>query len=106
FTNVGALREAIQILQRVFKFRTCRLDITEGDPKNRHFRPCLLHAINQCTAPCAEKISKEAYRADVDRFVRFLGSKRSAMLREMTSEMQEAAKALEFERAAQVRDQI
>src|SRR5690606_22540311 len=59
-----------------------------------------------CTAPCAEKISKEAYRADVDRFVRFLGSKRSAMLREMTSEMQEAAKALEIERAAQVRAEM
>jgi excinuclease ABC subunit C len=106
FTNVGALREAIQILQRVFKFRTCRLDIVQGDPKNRHFRPCLLYAINQCTAPCAEKIQKEAYREDVDRFVRFLGSKRSAMLREMTQEMQDAAKALEFEKAAQLRDQI
>ena len=106
FTNVGALREAIGILQRVFKFRTCKLDILEGDPKNKHFRPCLLYAIGQCTAPCADKIGKEAYRADVDRFVKFLGSKRSVMLREMRGEMEAAAAALEYEKAAGIRDQI
>ncbi|MDX2148644.1 MAG: excinuclease ABC subunit UvrC [Planctomycetota bacterium] len=106
FTNAGALREAIQILQRIFKFRTCKLDIVEADPKNRFFRPCLLYAINQCTAPCAAKISKEAYAEDVDRFVRFLGSKRSAVVREMTSEMNQAATDLRFERAAVLRDQI
>jgi len=106
FTNAGALREAVQILQRVFKFRTCKLDIVEGDPKNRYFRPCLLYAIGQCTAPCAERISREEYRADVDRFARFLGTKRSAMLREMRDEMADASKALEFERAAHLRDQI
>ncbi|QYU70510.1 excinuclease ABC subunit UvrC [Leptolyngbya sp. 15MV] len=106
FASAGALREAVQLLQRVFKFRTCSLDIVPGDPKNRSFRPCLLYAINQCTAPCADKISPEAYRADVDRFVRFLGSKRSAMIREMTQEMEAAAAALQFERAAAIRDQI
>lgn len=106
FASVGSLREAVGLLQRVFKFRTCSLDIVEGDPRNRTFRPCLLHAINQCTAPCAEKISKGAYRDDVDRFVRFLGSKRSAMLREMTAEMEDAARNLRFEQAAAIRDQI
>jgi excinuclease ABC subunit C len=106
FVNAGALREAVQILQRVFKFRTCKLDIVEGDPKNRHFRPCLLYAIGQCTAPCAEKIAKEAYRDDVEHFVRFLGSKRSVILREMRDEMQHAAKELKFERAAALRDQV
>ena len=106
FTNAGALREAIQILQRVFKFRTCRLDIIDGDEKNKYFRPCLLYAINQCTAPCAAKITKEAYREDVDRFVRFLGTKRTDMVREMTGEMNAAAEGLNFERAAAIRDQI
>lgn len=106
FTNAGALREAVQILQRVFKFRTCRLDIIDGDEKNTHFRPCLLYAINQCTAPCAAKVSKEAYAEDVERFVRFLGSKRADMLRDMTGEMEKAAKELQFERAAAIRDQI
>lgn len=106
FVNAGALREAVQVLQRVFKYRTCRLDIVADDPKNKFFRPCILHAIGQCTAPCANKISKEAYRADTDRFVRFLGTKRSAMLREMRGEMEKASEELEFERAATLRDQI
>jgi excinuclease ABC subunit C len=106
FTAAGALREAIQLLQRVFKFRTCSLDILEGDPKNRVFRPCLLYNIGQCTAPCADKIPKAAYGEDIGRFVKFLDSKRSVMLREMKGEMEAAAADLKFEKAATIRDQI
>jgi excinuclease ABC subunit C len=103
---VGALRHAMQLLQRVFKYRTCELEIIDGDPRNARFRPCLLAAINQCTAPCAARISRDAYRADIERFIRFLGSKRSAMLREMREEMESASARLDFERAAVLRDQI
>jgi excinuclease ABC subunit C len=106
FTNTGALRDAVSMLQRVFKFRTCDLEIDPADEKNRFFRPCILHAIDQCTAPCAAKIGVEPYKADVDRFVRFLGSKRSAMVRELKGEMEAAAKEMQFERAAALRDQI
>ncbi len=106
FTNAGALREAVQLLQRAFKFRTCSLDIIDGDPKNKVFRPCLLAAINQCTAPCAARIEKAAYTDDIDRFVRFIASKRSVMLREMRQQMEELSKALLFEKAASIRDQI
>ena len=106
FTSVYALRESITLLQRVFRFRTCHLDIVESDPRNRHFRPCLLYPIKQCTAPCAEKIGKEAYREDISRFIRFIESKRSVMLRQMRREMQEASAARQYERAAVLRDQI
>lgn len=106
FASAGSLREAVALLQRVFKFRTCSLDIVEDDPKNRSFRPCILHSIGRCTAPCADRIGKEAYREDTDRFVRFLTSKRSAMMREMRDEMERASGAMEFERAAVLRDQI
>ena len=106
FTSVHALRESIQMLQRVFKYRTCTLDIKADEPKNRHFRPCLLHAIGQCTAPCANRITKADYRRDIDRFIRFINSKRSVMLRELRTEMDEASEALDFERAAVLRDQI
>ncbi len=106
FTAVGALREAIQLLQRVFKFRTCHLDIQADDPKNAYFRPCLLHVIGQCTAPCANLITKSDYRSDINRFAKFLDSKRSTMLREMRADMQTASKALKFELAATLRDQI
>ena len=106
FTSVNALRESIQLLQRVFRFRTCTLDIREGDDKRRHFRPCLLYPIKQCTAPCAAKISKEAYAEDIRRLVRFLDSKRSAVLREMRSDMADASSVQNYERAAVLRDQI
>ncbi|HYF14514.1 MAG TPA: excinuclease ABC subunit UvrC [Phycisphaerales bacterium] len=106
FANAGALREAVGTLQRVFKFRTCKLDIIDGDPKNRFFRPCLLYNIGQCTAPCAAKIGKDQYRDDAERFVKFLGTKQSSMLRELREEMQKASGALQFEKAAGLRDQI
>ena len=106
FTSVYALRESIHLLQRVFKFRTCSLDIREDDSKLMYFRPCLLYPIKQCTAPCAAKISKESYRGDIDRFIRFVESKRSVMLRQMRREMDEASKGQEYEAAAVLRDQI
>lgn len=106
FASAGALREAVQHLQRAFKFRTCHLEILEEDERKRFFRPCLLYAIKQCTAPCADKISREAYRQDIERFKRFLDSKGSEVLREMMAEMEAASKALEFEKAAALRDQI
>ncbi len=106
FTSVYALREAVQLLQRVFKYRTCSLEIREDDPKNASFRPCLLHAIGQCTAPCANRISKEAYRGDINRFIRFLASKRSVMVRELGQEMEAASAQRQYERAAALRDQI
>ena len=106
FTSVYALKESISLLQRVFKFRTCHLDIRDDDESRRFFRPCLLHPIKQCTAPCGARIGKEEYRRDIDRFVRFLESKRSVMQREMKQEMEAAAKTLSFERAAELRDQL
>jgi excinuclease ABC subunit C len=106
FTSVSSLRNAVQLLQRVFKYRTCELEIRGDNPKNAYFRPCLLHAIGQCTAPCNNRITPEAYRADIERFLKFLGSKRSVMLREMKNEMEAASAALEFEKAAALRDQI
>jgi excinuclease ABC subunit C len=106
FTSVYALRESIQLLQRVFKFRTCHLDIRADDDTRRFFRPCLLYPIKQCTAPCGAKIDKDAYRADIDRFIRFIESKRSVMLREMRQDMEQASAALRFEEAAVLRDQI
>lgn len=106
FTGVYALREAIQLLQRIFKFRTCTLEITDGDPKNQHFRPCLLYPIKQCSGPCGAKINKDDYRGDIQRFIRFLDSKRSVLIRELTQEMNDASEKLAYEKAAVLRDQI
>jgi excinuclease ABC subunit C len=106
FINVAGLRDAVNALQKVFKFRTCELAIDATDEKRRFFRPCLLHAINQCTAPCADRVTPAAYGADIRRLLRFLNSKRSVVLRQMTREMEQASKDLRFEDAAVLRDRI
>ncbi len=106
FTSVNALRDSVHLLQRVFKYRTCTLDIQSENPKNARFRPCLLHAIDRCSAPCANRITPEDYRRDIDRFLRFLTSKRSAMLRELRKDMENASGEHHYEIAAVLRDQI
>ena len=106
FASVGSLRGALQVLQRVFKFRTCPLDIEESDDRWRWFRPCLLASIRQCTAPCNLRISKEEYRKDINRLRKFLDGGRKPLLAEMRAEMQEAAAARRFEQAAKLRDEI
>jgi len=106
FASAGSLRGAIQVLQRIFKFRTCSLEIDENDPKWRWFRPCLLASINQCTAPCNLRISKEDYRRDIKRLRMFLEGQKASLLKQMKQEMAEAAKALQFEKAARLRDEI
>ena len=106
FTSGGALREAMQLLQQIFRFRTCHLDIRSGDPANRHFRPCLLHAIDLCSAPCADHIGPEAYRKDIDRFIRFIGTQRRTVIRELQAEMKSASAEQAYEKAASLRDQI
>ncbi|MCP4251002.1 MAG: excinuclease ABC subunit UvrC [bacterium] len=106
FTSAHGVRAAVNALQKVFKYRTCELDIRADDESRRFFRPCLLHAIKQCTAPCADLISKEAYKKDIDRLKKFMASKRSVVLRQMQKEMEAAAAGQEYEEAAGLRDRI
>ena len=106
FTNPRALRGAIQLLQKTFKFRTCALDIDETDPRWRWFRPCLLASIGQCTAPCNLRISKDEYRKSIRRLQRFLEGGKNTLLAEIREEMATAAKELHFEEAARLRDEI
>jgi len=106
FTSAGSLRGAIVVLQRIFKFRTCTLDIDADDEQWRWFRPCLLASIDQCTAPCNLRISKEDYRKDINRLKTFLDGGKKQLLAEMRKEMLEASARLEFERAARLRDEI
>jgi excinuclease ABC subunit C len=106
FANPRGLRGAIQVLQKIFQFRTCALDIDENEQRWRWFRPCLLHFINQCTAPCNFRISKEEYRKNIHRLQRFLEGGKGKMLKELHEEMVDAAKELHFEEAARLRDEI
>jgi len=106
FTAGGELRAALTLLQKVFRFRTCKLDIREADEKRRFFRPCLLYSIRQCTAPCAAKVSKKNYRLQINRLKQFLTSKRALVLRQLGKDMEAAAKRRDYEQAGLLRDQI
>lgn len=106
FSSAGELRRVVQILQRVFKFRTCTLDIDVADEKRKYFRPCILYDIHQCSAPCADLISTEAYGQDIQRLRRFLESKRSVVLRQLRQEMDEYSQRQDYEEAARLRDEI
>ena len=106
FTSAGQLRGALQVMQRVFQFRTCSLDIEESDPRWKWFRPCLLASIKQCTAPCNKRISKADYRRDIRRLQTFLEGGSDRLLNQMREEMLEASTTLDFEKAAKLRDEI
>ncbi|MDY7010715.1 MAG: excinuclease ABC subunit UvrC [Planctomycetota bacterium] len=106
FVAVADLRAAVPLLQRVFRFRTCKLDIAEDDEKQLSFRPCILHTIRQCSAPCAGRISRVDYRRDIANLRRFLESKGSTVARRLKKQMDQAAAATDFERAAMIRDQL
>ena len=106
FANSRGLRGAIQVLQKTFRFRTCPLEIDETDPRWRWFRPCLLASIDQCSAPCNLRISKEEYRKMIHRLQRFLEGGRRKLLTEMREEMAVAARELRFEEAGRLRDEI
>jgi len=106
FAAAKPLRGAIQVLQKIFKFRTCTLDISESDERWRWFRPCLLASINQCTAPCNFRISRQQYRKAIQRLQRVLEGNKRSLLKEMRAEMQAAAAERRFEEAARLRDEI
>jgi excinuclease ABC subunit C len=106
FTSARTLRHAIRVLQRIFQFRTCALDIKADDSRWRWFRPCLLHSIRQCTAPCNFRVTKEEYRKQIRSLRMVLEGKKDRLIREMEKDMEEASKALLFEKAARLRDDI
>jgi excinuclease ABC subunit C len=106
FASAKELRAVLVVLQKIFKFRTCNLDINAKDDKRRFFRPCLLYSIKQCTAPCADKIDKGEYKKIISDLIHFLRSKRSVVLRQLTRQMEEASAKLEYEKAGMLRDRI
>lgn len=106
FVDAEGLRDALKALQRIFKFATCKLTIRADDEKRRFFRPCLLYSINRCTAPCADRISREEYADDIESLRNFLRGERKKLIRSLYRKMEEASKNLDFERAAEVRDQV
>ena len=101
YPSAGAVRESIQVLQKLFQLRSCE----DGFYKNRS-RPCLQHQIGRCSAPCVGRVESVDYAADVGLAQMFLEGRSRAVLQELKQRMESASKAREFEHAARYRDQI
>jgi excinuclease ABC subunit C len=101
FPNAGAVRESIQLMQKAFRIRTCQDSVFS----NRS-RPCLLHQIRRCTAPCVRLIDEAGYAEDVANATLFLSGKQDEVVDRLAARMDEAAAQTRYEDAAVLRDQI
>ena len=106
FASAKDLRAVFVELQKIFKFRSCKLEIEARNEKRRFFRPCILHSINQCVAPCGARIEKAEYKNLIRDLIKFLQSKRATVLRQLKSEMEEASAGMDYEKAGMLRDRI
>ena len=104
YASASSVDEAMNLIRRLFPFRTCGLDIHEG--RKAIERPCLLYHIKRCQAPCVGYIGKAEYRADIAQIERFLEGRQEVVARELTRQMQAASEATEYERAAAIRDKV
>ncbi len=101
FPNAGAVRDTLNQLQKLFRIRNCR----DSFFANRS-RPCLQHQIGRCSAPCVGLITREAYAQDIAAAVKVLEGRSDEVNAELGTRMEEAGRALQFERAAEIRDQL
>src|SRR4051794_28370808 len=101
FASAWSVNQTLTALQRVFLLRSCRDTVFDSRD-----RPCLLHQIKRCSAPCVERISKEDYAGLVAEAKQFLSGEVPSIQKALAKEMEEAAEKLEFERAAAIRDRI
>jgi excinuclease ABC subunit C len=101
FASASSIRETLSIVNRYFQLRTC----TDSVMSNRR-RPCLQYQIKRCPAPCVYSVPQEEYRRSVDEVALFLEGKADELTGQLTGRMKDASGRLEFERAAQLRDQL
>ncbi|MDH5766508.1 MAG: excinuclease ABC subunit UvrC, partial [Gammaproteobacteria bacterium] len=101
YPNAGAVRESLNFIHKLFKIRQC-----EDSYFNNRSRPCLQYQIKRCTAPCMAYITPEQYQQDIDHALMFLEGKSTQLIEDMVADMEAASERLDFEKAADYRDQI
>jgi len=101
YSDVGAMRNSLKSIRRIFPIRMCKKDLQKFND-----RPCLYHSINQCIAPCAKKISLKDYNKIVTQLILFLEGKRRQVIQNLRYEMKDASLKQNYEKAAFLRDQI
>ncbi len=104
YASASSVDEAMNLIRRLFPFRTCTIDIQEG--QRALSRPCLLYHIKRCQGPCIEAIDKSAYREDIDQVMLFLDGRQEQVAKAIQREMTAASDAMEYERAAALRDKV
>ncbi len=104
YASASSVDEAMNLIRRLFPFRTCTIGIKEG--KRALPRPCLLYHIKRCQGPCIEAISKQDYNADIEQVMLFLEGKQELVARRLRQEMNTASEAMDYERAADMRDKL
>lgn len=104
YASASSVDESMNLIRRLFPFRTCTIPIRDGERALQ--RPCLLYHIKRCQGPCIEAISRADYRADIAQVELFLEGRQETVARALEREMESAAEALEFERAAALRDKV
>ena len=104
YASASSVDEAMNLVRRLFPFRTCTIDIKEGQRALQ--RPCLLYHIKRCQGPCIEAISKSAYRRDIAQVELFLEGRTEALADGLRHEMTAAAELQQYERAAVLRDKV
>ncbi len=102
YASVGSMRRTIRIIQELFQIATCNR-VLDG---TRTSSPCLLYHIGRCMGPCTGTVSPEEYREAVDQAIRFLEGKQDKLIAALERQMAQAAEALQFERAARLRDKL
>ncbi len=104
YASATSVDEAMNLIRRLFPFRTCTIDIHEGE--RALARPCLLYHIKRCQGPCIEAIDKAAYREDIDQVMLFLDGRQEQVAKTIQREMVAASDAMQYERAAALRDKV
>jgi excinuclease ABC subunit C len=104
YASAVSVDESMNLVRRLFPFRTCTIDIKDGQRALQ--RPCLLYHIKRCQGPCIEAISKDAYRADIAQVELFLEGRQETLVKALRREMQAASARQDYERAATSRDKI
>uniref|UniRef100_UPI002ADE20E2 excinuclease ABC subunit UvrC n=1 Tax=Tepidiforma sp. TaxID=2682230 RepID=UPI002ADE20E2 len=101
YASAGSVRATLDLVKKLFPWRSCTKEITGTDP-----RPCLDYYIKRCIAPCTSYCTKEEYDEVIQQVILFLEGKAEDVLRRLRRQMEDAAERMEFERAAQLRDQL
>jgi excinuclease ABC subunit C len=104
YASASSVDESMNLVRRLFPFRTCTIDIRDGQRALQ--RPCLLYHIKRCQGPCIEAISKTAYRSDIAQVELFLEGRQETLVKALATDMKEASERQDYERAAVLRDKV